>query len=241
MSILRIRTIGDPVLRTPAQEVTEFDESLRTLVRDMLETMYAVGGVGLAAPQVGVGLQVFTWGIHGDEGHVVNPRLSVGDEPQEGGEGCLSVPGLSYETPRRGSATITGVDMHGNPVHREATGLLARCFQHETDHLFGRLYVDRLEGEERKDAMRQLRGDAFRATAERIARERDEQRGARGAAPGASSQAPGAAAFRTAHGSAAGPEHDAAAPGSAFARSSSASHPDDARGASAFHRAGGIR
>ena len=84
MSILRIRTIGDPVLRTPAQEVTQFDESLRTLVRDMVETMYAVGGVGLAAPQVGVGLQIFTWGIEGDEGHVVNPRLSVGHEPQDG-------------------------------------------------------------------------------------------------------------------------------------------------------------
>ncbi|MGW2673345.1 peptide deformylase [Kocuria rhizophila] len=241
MSILRIRTIGDPVLRTPAQEVTEFDESLRTLVRDMLETMYAVGGVGLAAPQVGVGLQVFTWGIHGDEGHVVNPRLNVGDEPQEGGEGCLSVPGLSYETPRRDSATITGVDMHGKPVHREATGLLARCFQHETDHLFGKLYVDRLEGEERKDAMRQLRGDAFRATAERIARERDEQRGAPGVAPGASAQPSDGAAFRAARGSATGPEHDAAAQGSAFTRSSSASPADAARAASAFHRAGGTR
>ncbi|RKQ36501.1 peptide deformylase [Kocuria tytonis] len=178
MSILRIRTIGDPVLRTPAHEVTQFDESLRTLVRDMLETMYAVGGVGLAAPQVGVGLQIFTWGIHGDEGHVVNPRLTVGEEPQEGGEGCLSVPGLSYETPRMDRAVIHGVDMHGEPVHREAMGLLARCFQHETDHLFGRLYVDRLVGEERRDAMRQLRSAAFEESAVRIARERDEQRGA---------------------------------------------------------------
>ena len=213
MSILRIRTIGDPVLRTPAQEVTQFDESLRTLVRDMVETMYAVGGVGLAAPQVGVGLQIFTWGIEGDEGHVVNPRLSVGHEPQDGGEGCLSVPGLSYETPRMDSATLTGVDMHGRPVHRDATGLLARCFQHETDHLRGTLYVDRLEGEHRRDAMRQLRGEAFRATAERIARERDEQRGVTPRPAGDAPRATGAAASSFVRSS-----DDAAGPGSAFGR-----------------------
>lgn len=176
MSILRIRTIGDPVLRTPAQEVTQFDDALAALVRDMLETMYAVGGVGLAAPQVGVGLRVFTWGIDGDEGHVINPQLSMGEEPQEGGEGCLSVPGLSYETPRAEHAVLTGVDCHGEPVHREATGLLARCFQHENDHLGGMLYVDRLVGDERKDAMRQLRAQSFTDTTARVTREREAQR-----------------------------------------------------------------
>ena len=176
MSILRIRTIGDPVLRTPAQEVTQFDESLETLIRDMFETMYAVGGVGLAAPQVGVGLQIFTWGIQGDEGYAINPHLELGDDPQEGGEGCLSVPGLSYETPRRERAVLTALDVHGEPVSREATGLLARCFQHETAHLRGMLYVDRLVGEQRKDAMRQLRQASFGETAARITREREEQR-----------------------------------------------------------------
>ncbi|MDO4918399.1 peptide deformylase [Kocuria sp.] len=234
MSILRIRTIGDPVLRTPAQEVTQFDESLAALVRDMLETMYAVGGVGLAAPQVGVGLRVFTWGVHGDEGHVVNPRLSTGQEPQEGGEGCLSVPGLSYETPRMRHAVLTGVDLHGRPVHREAEGLLARCFQHETDHLSGTLYVDRLVGDERRDAMRQLRSASFEETAARVARERDAHRqdaaasseagmhthartasdGAR--ADGATTRSQGSAFTRPADDAAASPGRDGA--GSAFGR-----------------------
>ena len=183
MSILRIRTLGDPVLRTPAAEVTAFDAALHALVRDMLETMYAVGGVGLAAPQVGVGLRVFTWGVDGDEGHVVNPRLETGDEPQSGSEGCLSVPGLGFETPRRSTAVLTGVDMFGAPVHREATGLLARCFQHETDHLHATVYVDRLEGEARREAMRALRSASYRDTVSRTARERDAQRGT--PAPGA--------------------------------------------------------
>ena len=225
MSILRIRTIGDPVLRTPAQEVTQFDDALAALVRDMLETMYAVGGVGLAAPQVGVGLRIFTWGIDGDEGHVINPHLSTGEEPQEGGEGCLSVPGLSYETPRAERAVLTGVDCHGEPVHREATGLLARCFQHENDHLAGTLYVDRLVGDERKDAMRQLRTQSFTDTTARVTREREEQRlghaapdahDAAGSAFGASHSSGAAsgtagAAFGTVHrtGSASGASGDA--------------------------------
>ena len=178
MSILRIRTLGDPVLRTPAAEVTEFDTALRTLVRDMLETMYAVGGVGLAAPQVGVGLRVFTWGVDGDEGHVVNPRLETGEDPQEGSEGCLSVPGLGFATPRSNTAVLTGVDMTGRPLRREATGLLARCFQHETDHLHGTVYVDRLQGETRREAMRALRSASYRDTAARVDRDRDVQRGA---------------------------------------------------------------
>lgn len=224
MSILRIRTIGDPVLRTPAQEVTQFDESLETLIRDMFETMYAVGGVGLAAPQVGVGLRVFTWGVQGDEGHVVNPEVSLGEDPQEGGEGCLSVPGLSYETPRRNSVVLTGVDQHGEPVRREATGLLARCFQHETDHLSGKLYVDRLVGEERKDAMRQLRQATFQETAARITREREEQR--LGGGPGTGSAPSEGDAARAAHvrssraagGSAFGAPGSTPGTGSAFGR-----------------------
>lgn len=218
MSILRIRTIGDPVLRTPAQEVTQFDDALAALVRDMLETMYAVGGVGLAAPQVGVGLRVFTWGIDGDEGHVINPQLSTGEEPQEGGEGCLSVPGLSHETPRAEHAVLTGVDCHGEPVHREATGLLARCFQHENDHLGGMLYVDRLVGDERKDALRQLRTQSFTDTTARVTREREAQRAghaapdthdAAGSAFGAA-RTSGAAAGKA--GSAFGAAHTAGSP-----------------------------
>lgn len=176
MTILRIRTQGDPVLRTPALTVTDFDESLRTLISDMFETMYAVKGVGLAAPQVGVGLQIFTWDIADDSGHVINPSIEVGDEPQEGGEGCLSVPGPGYDTPRRNHAIITGVDMNGDPVRREGTGLLARCFQHETDHLHGTLFVDRLEGEVRKEAMRAMRAPDYQDIVDTVTREREAQR-----------------------------------------------------------------
>lgn len=176
MTILRIRTQGDPVLRTPALTVTDFDESLRTLISDMFETMYAVKGVGLAAPQVGVGLQIFTWDIGEDSGHVINPSIEVGDEPQEGGEGCLSVPGPGYDTPRRDYAIITGVDMNGDPVRREGTGLLARCFQHETDHLHGTLFVDRLEGEVRKEAMRAMRAPEYQDIVDTVTREREAQR-----------------------------------------------------------------
>jgi len=176
VTILRIRTQGDPVLRTPALTVTDFDDSLRTLIDDMVETMHAVKGVGLAAPQVGVGLQIFTWDIGEDSGHVINPVLEVGDEPQEGGEGCLSVPGPGYHTPRRNDAIITGVDMNGEPVRREGTGLLARCFQHETDHLRGMLFVDRLEGEVRTEAMRAMRAPEYQDLVDSVAREREAQR-----------------------------------------------------------------
>lgn len=176
MTILRIRTQGDPVLRTPALPVTDFDDSLRTLIADMVETMHAVKGVGLAAPQVGVGLQIFTWDIGEDSGHVINPVLEVGEEPQEGGEGCLSVPGPGYDTPRLNYAIITGVDMNGQPVRREGTGLLARCFQHETDHLHGTLFVDRLEGQVRTEAMRAMRAPEYRDLVDRVSREREAQR-----------------------------------------------------------------
>ena len=146
MPILPIRSIGDPVLRTRAVEVTVFDDALRRLVADMRETMLDVGGVGLAAPQVGVSLRVFTWAVEGSEGHVVNPVLEVGEEPQEGGEGCLSVPGEWFPLARHPRARVTGTDLEGDEVVVEGEGLLARCLQHETDHLDGYLYVDRLTG-----------------------------------------------------------------------------------------------
>lgn len=161
MPVLPIRTIGDPVLRTRAEEVTVFDDALRRLVADMRETMLDVGGVGLAAPQIGVSVRVFTWAVDGEEGHVVNPVLETGEDPQEGAEGCLSVPGLGFETPRRAWARVTGVDEHARPVAVEATGLLARCLQHETDHLDGRLYVDRLVGAARKEAMQSIRAAEY--------------------------------------------------------------------------------
>ncbi|WP_102158941.1 peptide deformylase [Zhihengliuella halotolerans] len=162
MAVLQIRIVGDPVLRSPAEDVTEFGPGLARLVADMQETMRDVQGAGLAAPQVGVGLRVFTYDIDGHAGYVVNPRIEVSDERQPlGSEGCLSVPGLGYETDRPAWARVRGVDVNGNPVEIEGTGMLARCLQHECDHLDGRLYIDRLAGEHRKDAMRRIRAAEF--------------------------------------------------------------------------------
>ncbi|MGG5751375.1 peptide deformylase [Zafaria sp. Z1313] len=173
MAVLGIRIVGDPVLRTPAEEVTEFGPGLARLVGDMLETMDDVDGAGLAAPQIGVALRVFTYRIGEERGYVVNPVLEVSDELQEpGGEGCLSVPGLGYTTPRRRWARVTGVDVDGAPVVVEGEGLLARCLQHETDHLDGRLYIDRLTGGDKKDALRRIRTSGFNGVAAATVAER---------------------------------------------------------------------
>lgn len=167
MSVRPIRTIGDPILRSAADPVRRFDDDLRTLVADMFETMRDVQGVGLAAPQIGVGLQIFVYEIGEDSGVFINPSIEVGEQLQEGGEGCLSVPGLGFDTPRREWARVTGLDEHGEPQQAEGTGLLARCFQHEHDHLLGTLYVNRLEGQARREAWRRIRaGDYDRTVAE---------------------------------------------------------------------------
>lgn len=155
--MLAIRVIGDPVLRTPAEPVTTFDRELRRLVADMIETVDAPGRAGLAAPQVGVGLRVFTYNVDGQLGHLINPGIETSGEPQTDDEGCLSVPGLWFPTARADRAVATGVDQHGEPLTIEGTGFLARCLQHEVDHLDGVLYLNRLSGEERKRALRAVR------------------------------------------------------------------------------------
>ncbi|KHL05162.1 peptide deformylase [Sinomonas humi] len=158
MAILPIRIIGDPVLRTPADPVTEFGPELERLVADMMETMEDVDGAGLAAPQVGVGQRVFTYQIDGQRGHLVNPVLTLSDDFQDDVvEGCLSIPGVAYPLRRRRAVQARGYDVHGNPVEIEAEGMLARAFQHETDHLDGVLFVDRLEGDDRRAAQRVIR------------------------------------------------------------------------------------
>lgn len=158
MSILSIRIIGDPVLRTPAEEVTEFGPDLAKLVDDMIETMHDVRGVGLAAPQIGISKRIFTYFIDGQEGHVINPHLALSDDFQpDEPEGCLSVPGMGFSVRRPRWIRLTGVDLHGEPLDIEATGLLAKCFQHETDHLNGLLFVDHLRGEDKKAAMQAIR------------------------------------------------------------------------------------
>ncbi|MBG6225616.1 peptide deformylase [Arthrobacter sp. CAN_A2] len=191
MAVLSIRMIGDPILRTPAAEVTEFGPELARLVEDMTETMIDVQGAGLAAPQVGIGLQVFTYRVDGAEGHVVNPVLEVGGASQGESdvEGCLSVPGLGSFVDRSDWARVTGKDASGQDIAVEGTGMLARALQHETDHLRGTLYIDRLAGEDRKNALRAIRSADYNRVTSRTAEERSRSLGSsftRSAAPSGS-------------------------------------------------------
>ncbi|MCW2754184.1 MAG: peptide deformylase [Marmoricola sp.] len=157
MSIRSIRLFGDPVLRSAALPVTDFDKEIRALVTDLTDTMLDAPGAGLAAPQIGVGLRVFTWNVEGELGHLINPVLSLSEEIQDGAEGCLSLPGLTIECLRALSVVATGFDMYGEPVRIEGSDLLARAIQHETDHLDGVLFIDRLDREARKAAMKTIR------------------------------------------------------------------------------------
>ena len=162
MTIRNIRIFGDPVLTTRATEVTEFNAGLKNLVDDMFETMKDAGGVGLAANQIGVLKRVFvfdcTQAEDGLRGHIVNPVWeAVGEETQLGEEGCLSIPEISAPTTRFQMVKASGVDYDGKPVTIMASGLLARCIQHETDHLDGILFLRRLDSDQRKITMKQVR------------------------------------------------------------------------------------
>ena len=147
------------MLRTAADPVTDFDAELRQLVKDLEETMLAAPGAGLAAPQIGVSLRVFTYHVDDEQsGHLINPVLHFPDEvTQDGGEGCLSIPGLTFDCTRRANVVAHGQNMYGDPVTVEGTARLARCIQHETDHLDGVLFVDRLDADTRKAAMKAIR------------------------------------------------------------------------------------
>ncbi len=157
MSVTEIRLFGDPVLRTPAKPVDTFDKELRRLVKDLTDTMLDASGAGLAAPQLGVGLRVFTWCVDNEVGHLVNPSLDLSGDTQDGEEGCLSIPGVYLDTPRAYGVVAKGFNMHGDPVTIEGTQLLSRAIQHETDHLDGILFIDRLDPEQRKLAMKLIR------------------------------------------------------------------------------------
>ncbi|MDQ6850788.1 MAG: peptide deformylase [Actinomycetota bacterium] len=159
MTVVPIRLFGDPVLRTLADQVTEFDKQLRILVADLTETMRDAPGSGLAAPQIGVGLRVFTYHVDDEQsGHLVNPVLHFpDDEMQDGEEGCLSIPGLTFDCVRRENVVAHGQNMYGDPITVEGTMRLSRCIQHESDHLDGVLFVDRLDTTTRKAAMKAIR------------------------------------------------------------------------------------
>jgi len=158
VAVKPIRLFGDPVLRTPAEPVVDFDKELRKLVRDLTDTMLDADGAGLAAPQLGVSLRVFTFNVDDVIGHIVNPVLDFPDEEeQDGPEGCLSLPGLYFDTKRRQNVVAKGFNAYGDPVQLVGSGLMARCVQHETDHLDGILFIDRLDPETRKEAMKAIR------------------------------------------------------------------------------------
>jgi len=159
MTLRDIRLLGDPVLTTPATAVKDFDKELRNLVKDLSETMLEAPGSGLAAPQIGVSLRVFTFITEDMEepGHLINPTLELSEEQQDGSEGCLSIPEVSYDCLRSMSAIAKGFNEYGEPVEIHGTEFLARVLQHETDHLNGIVFLDRMDGQRRKDAMKLVR------------------------------------------------------------------------------------
>jgi peptide deformylase len=156
-STYKVRTYGDPVLRRVAEEITDIDGRLVRLADDMLETMYAEPGIGLAAPQIGVGRRLFVYDIGDGPKALVNPVIAESDGEWVYEEGCLSIPGIYWEIVRPKAVQITGRDLDGNEVSLEADELLARLFQHELDHLDGVLMVDRLDDDQRKAAKKLLR------------------------------------------------------------------------------------
>ena len=161
MTIRPIRELGDPVLRTPADDVRAYDDWLAALVRDLLETVDHPGRAGLAATQIGVGLRVFSYNVDGVIGHLVNPVIAErSEETQDDDEGCLSIPGLYAPTVRAMHCAAEGFDVRGEPLRIEGSGLLARCLQHEVDHLDGTVYVDRLPAEQREQLLAEAAGPA---------------------------------------------------------------------------------
>jgi peptide deformylase len=163
VTVLPIRLLGDPVLRTPATTVTVFDKQLRMLVADLTDSMLSAPGVGLAAPQLGVGLRIFTYHIDdAQSGHLINPSLHFpSEEEQDGPEGCLSIPGVTVDCRRKQHVVAHGQNMWGDPILVEGTDMLARCVQHETDHLDGVLFLDRLDTAAKREAMQVVRESSW--------------------------------------------------------------------------------
>jgi peptide deformylase len=158
MAMRELRYFGDPILKSVCDPVTVFDEKLEALVRDLVDSVKPAGRAGLAAPQIGVGLRVFSYDVAGLTGYVVNPEIvELSEETHEINEGCLSVPELWFPTKRAKHAKVRGVDVRNEPIEVEGEDVLAQCLQHETDHLDGVLYLDRLTAERKKSALREAR------------------------------------------------------------------------------------
>lgn len=159
MAIRRIRVVPDPVLRTPCDEIREISPAVKRLVEDLLETVNDPGRAGLSANQIGVSLRAFSYNIDGRIGYILNPVLEELSGEQYDDEGCLSIPGLWYKTRRANYARARGIDLDGKTVVLEGEGLMARMLQHECDHLDGHIYLDCLEKDVRRQALRELRNN----------------------------------------------------------------------------------
>ncbi|MCI1643725.1 MAG: peptide deformylase [Bifidobacterium crudilactis] len=157
MAIRDIRVVPDPVLRTPCETITNITPAVRRLVTDLLETVDDPGRAGLSANQIGVSLRAFSFNIEGKLGYVLNPVIEETSGEQYGDEGCLSLPGLWYQTRRADYARVRGIDLEGKEIVLEGSGLMGRMLQHECDHLDGHVYIDRLEKDVRRKALKQLR------------------------------------------------------------------------------------
>jgi peptide deformylase len=156
LSIRPLRYLGDPVLRTSSDPVTRFDDALASLIEDLLDTVQEPGRAGLAANQIGSSLAAFSYNVDGQLGYLINPRVVELSGAADGVEGCLSIPGVSALRHRADLAIVTGVNLRQEQVIVSGTAELARCLQHETDHLHGELYIDKLDGDERRRVMRQI-------------------------------------------------------------------------------------
>lgn len=158
MTERQIRLFGDPVLKTVSEPVADIDDGVRGLVEDLVDSVLPPGRAGVAAPQIGVNLRAFSYNVDGEVGYVINPVLvEVSGEPELVDEGCLSVPGLWFKTARYPFARVRGIDLDGKEIEVSGTGVLAQALQHETDHLDGTLYLDRLDKQSRREAMKQVR------------------------------------------------------------------------------------
>lgn len=158
MTVREIRLYGDPVLRTVCDRIFAIDDKVRALIEDLIDTTKLPGRAGVAAPQIGVSLRAFSYNVDGKVGYLINPEIvELSGEKILVDEGCLSVPGLWHKTPRFQNAKAVGIDLDGNQVELSGSGLMAQALQHECDHLDGMVYLGRLESEERKAAMKNLR------------------------------------------------------------------------------------
>jgi peptide deformylase len=162
VTVREIRLFGDPVLKTVSDPIGDIDDRVRSLVDDLMDSVRVPGRAGVAASQIGVNLRAFSYNVDGEVGYILNPVLvEVSGEPELIDEGCLSVPDLWFKTSRYPFARATGIDLDGKPVEVSGTGVLAQALQHETDHLDGLLYLDRLDKPTRREAMRQVRESSW--------------------------------------------------------------------------------